>query len=52
MILDIIVCVKRVPDTETRVRFSDGATVIEPDGGKYIVRQADGSCKPLERGVI
>ena len=41
MSLDIIVCVKRVPDTETRVRFSDGATVIEPEGVKYIVSPYD-----------
>ena len=41
MILDVIVCVKRVPDTETRVRFSDGATVIEPEGVKYIVSPYD-----------
>jgi len=39
--LDIIVCLKRVPDTETRVRFSDGATVIEPEGVKYIVSPYD-----------
>lgn len=41
MTLDIIVCVKRVPDTETRVRFSDGATVIDPEGVKYIVSPYD-----------
>ena len=41
MSLDIIVCVKRVPDTETRVRFSDGATVIEPEGVKYIMSPYD-----------
>ena len=41
MILDVIVCVKRVPDTETRVRFSYGATVIEPEGVKYIVSPYD-----------
>ena len=39
--MDIIVCVKRVPDTETRVRFSDGATVIEPEGVKYIMSPYD-----------
>jgi len=39
--LDIIVCLKRVPDTETRVRFSDGSTVIEPEGVKYIVSPYD-----------
>jgi len=39
--LDIIVCLKRVPDTETRVRFSEGSTVIEPEGIKYIVSPYD-----------
>ena len=39
--MDIIVCVKRVPDTETRVRFSDDATVIEPEGVKYIMSPYD-----------
>ena len=39
--MDIVVCVKRVPDTETRVRFSDGASVIEPEGVKYIVSPYD-----------
>ena len=39
--MDTIVCIKRVPDTETRVRFSDGATVIEPEGLKYIVSPYD-----------
>ena len=41
MTSDIIVCVKRVPDTETRVRFSDGATVIDSEGVKYIVSPYD-----------
>jgi electron transfer flavoprotein beta subunit len=39
--LDIIVCVKRVPDTETRVRVSDGATAIETEGVKYILSPYD-----------
>ncbi|MEC9298339.1 MAG: electron transfer flavoprotein subunit beta/FixA family protein [Gemmatimonadota bacterium] len=39
--MNIIVCLKRVPDTETRVRFSDGSTVIEPEGIKYIVSPYD-----------
>ncbi len=39
--MDIIVCVKRVPDTETRVRFAEGATEIESDGVKYIVSPYD-----------
>lgn len=39
--MDIIVCLKRVPDTETRVRFSEGSTVIGPEGIKYIVSPYD-----------
>ena len=39
--MDIVVCVKRVADTETRVRLSDGATVIDPAGVKYIVSPYD-----------
>ena len=39
--MDIIVCLKRVPDTETRVRFTEGSTVIEPEGIKYIVSPYD-----------
>ena len=39
--MDIVVCVKRVPDTETRVRFSDGATRIAPDGVKFILSPYD-----------
>ncbi len=39
--MDIIVCVKRVPDTETRVRFSDGAAMIETEGVKYIMSPYD-----------
>jgi len=39
--LDIVVCIKRVPDTETRIRFSDGATAIDPAGVKHIVSPYD-----------
>lgn len=39
--MDIVVCVKRVPDTETRVRFSEGATLIDPEGVKFIVSPYD-----------
>ena len=39
--MDIIVCLKRVPDTETRVRLSEGATAIEPEGVKYIMSPYD-----------
>ena len=39
--MDTIVCLKRVPDTETRVRLSEGATAIEPEGVKYIMSPYD-----------
>ena len=39
--MDVVVCLKRVPDTEIRVRFADGATMIEPEGIKYIVSPYD-----------
>ncbi len=39
--MDIIICMKRVPDTETRVRFSDGATAIDRDGVKFILSPYD-----------
>jgi electron transfer flavoprotein beta subunit len=39
--LDIIVCIKRTPDTEARVRVADGGTSIDPSGVKYIVSPYD-----------
>lgn len=39
--MNICVCVKRVPDTETRIRVADGATSIEPSGVKYILSPYD-----------
>jgi electron transfer flavoprotein beta subunit len=39
--LDIIVCVKRVPDTETRIRISEDGTDIDPSGVKYIISPYD-----------
>jgi len=39
--LDVIVCVKRVPDTETRIRIGDGANVIDPTGVKFIMSPYD-----------
>jgi electron transfer flavoprotein beta subunit len=38
--LDVIVCVKRVPDTETRIRIGDGGAV-DPAGVKFIVSPYD-----------
>jgi len=39
--LDIIVCVKRVPDSEARIRIGEGAAAIDPTGVKYIMSPYD-----------
>lgn len=39
--MNIIVCVKRVPDTETRIRVGDDGTSIEPSGVKYVLSPYD-----------
>lgn len=39
--MDIIVCIKRTPDTETRVRIGSDGTSIDPSGVKYIVSPYD-----------
>jgi electron transfer flavoprotein beta subunit len=39
--LDVIVCVKRVPDTETRIRVGDSGTAIDPAGVKFIMSPYD-----------
>ena len=39
--MDVIVCVKRVPDTETRIRLGDGAVSIDPGGVKFIMSPYD-----------
>ena len=39
--MNVIVCVKRVPDTETRIKIGDGGTAIDPTGVKYIVSPYD-----------
>lgn len=39
--MNIAVCIKRVPDTETRIRLAEGATAIDPDGVKYVVSPYD-----------
>ena len=36
-----IVCVKQVPDTETRIRIAEGGTEIDPSGVKYILSPYD-----------
>ncbi|NJD19429.1 MAG: electron transfer flavoprotein subunit beta/FixA family protein [Gemmatimonadetes bacterium] len=38
--MDIIACVKRVPDTETRIRSGEGAA-IDPSGVKFIMSPYD-----------
>lgn len=39
--MDIIVCVKRVPDTETRIRIAEDGTSIDPSGVKFIISPYD-----------
>lgn len=39
--MDVIVCVKRVPDTETRIKVAADGTHIDPAGVKYIVSPYD-----------
>jgi electron transfer flavoprotein beta subunit len=39
--VNIIVCVKRVPDTETRIRVGDDGTSIDPSGVKYVLSPYD-----------
>jgi len=39
--MNITVCVKRVPDTETRIRIADGGRDIERDGVKYVLSPYD-----------
>ena len=39
--MNIIVCIKRTPDTETRIRIAEGGTEIDPSGVKFIVSPYD-----------
>ncbi len=39
--MNITVCVKRVPDTETRVRIADEGTSIDSSGVKYVLSPYD-----------
>lgn len=39
--MNITVCIKRTPDTETRVRVADDGRSIDPSGVKYIVSPYD-----------
>ena len=39
--MDIIVCIKRVPDTETRIKISADGASIDPAGVKFILNPYD-----------
>jgi len=39
--LNVTVCIKRVPDTDTRIRIAASGTDIDPSGVKYIVSPYD-----------
>ena len=39
--MKIVVCIKRVPDTEARIRISSGAAAIDPAGIKFIISPYD-----------
>lgn len=39
--MNITVCIKRTPDTETRIRIAEGGASIDPGGVKYIVSPYD-----------
>ena len=39
--MNIVVCVKRTPDTETKVRVGEGGTAIDPSGVKFIISPYD-----------
>lgn len=39
--MNIIVCIKRTPDTETRIRIAEDGRSIDPSGVKYIVSPYD-----------
>jgi electron transfer flavoprotein beta subunit len=37
----IVVCIKRVPDTEARIRIAGGGTAIDPAGIKFVISPYD-----------
>ena len=39
--MNIVVCVKRTPDTETRIRVGEDGTSIDPSGMKFIISPYD-----------
>ena len=39
--MNIVVCVKRVPDTETKIRIGGDGTKIDPAGVEFIISPFD-----------
>ena len=39
--MKIVVCIKRVPDTEARIRVAGGGTAIDPAGIKFVISPYD-----------
>ena len=39
--MKIVVCIKRTPDTETRLRLGEGGVSIDPNGVKFIISPYD-----------
>ena len=39
--MNVIVCIKRVPDTEARIRMAPGGSAIDPAGLKFIISPYD-----------
>jgi electron transfer flavoprotein beta subunit len=39
--LNLVVCLKKVPDTETRIRIAPSGTEIDPAGVKYVISPYD-----------
>ncbi|HET9950033.1 MAG TPA: electron transfer flavoprotein subunit beta/FixA family protein [Longimicrobiales bacterium] len=39
--MNLVVCIKRVPDTETRIRVDGSGTGIDPAGVKYVISPYD-----------
>ena len=39
--MKIVVCIKRTPDTETKIRLGQDGTSIDPSGVKFIISPYD-----------
>ena len=39
--MNIVVCIKRTPDTEARIRLGEGGATVDPDGIKFIISPYD-----------